>query len=267
MSSWEVVETVSDESLTCAVRRSTCRDSPLPEECEAVEVFDEGVESVEVEGGGDAVPAIDNGSGELSAGVKKNWMRKLSQHAKLQKLNLHRASLRHASVPDSAKETPSTAAALHFRLNFSKSSPFIEVPPSAGIETRTPPDDRRADDNAAGGHGNSKFKKVVHGMMRARDHADEPPSPPRRPQPHTAPPIVSRQDEHTLLNRVNKKLINYLRVVRTAVSDSAGDGNKGRRAMRLVRVIDLTSDNEVSVATITYAEYLTLGMWFYSFAF
>lgn len=187
-------------------------------------------------------------------------MRKLSQHAKLQKLNLHRASERHASAPDSVKDAPSTASAHHhFRLNFSKSSPFAEVPSAEGETPRTLPD-RRADAAGGGGgcHGNSnKFKKLVHGMMRSRDHgdADDPLSPPQ-----SAPPIVSRHDEPTLLNRVNKKLVNYLRVVRTAVSDSAGDGSKGRRGMRLVKVIDLTSDNEVSVTTMTHAEYLSLGM-------
>lgn len=266
-SSWELLETVPDESLTCAALRSTCKDPSLAEECEALDVFDEGVECAEAEGGGDAVPATDNGNSEPSVGGKMNyWMRKLSQHAKLQKLNMQRASQRHSSAPDSVKETPSTASAHHhFNLNFSRSSPLMVVPSAEG-ETRTSPVDRRADDTA----GNSKFKKLVHGMMRSRDQGDADDSSPPPPQrmPQTAPPNLSRQhDEHTLMNRVNKKLINYLKVVRTAVSDSAGDGNKGRRGMQLVKVIDLTSESEVSVTKMTYAEYLTLGTWFYCFAF
>lgn len=304
-SSWEFVDATSEKVHGSSVHSSeSLRKSSFPTEepecelgCDALEVFETGGEFVvpeSVDGCESAQCLEEAGSASESTDTpsvpagKMDWKRKLS-HPKHKKLTFQKTILRHSSAPACVVDT--------------KTSPRLS--PKWSKDSAQPNGSHfSVDTRLIVPHQNTgnmsprqleKFQPVTcstiasgsdHPELSDRTHVPVTPMtappmtappmtappmtvPPMTAPPMTAPPMTLRHNEPTLVDRMNRKLLNYLKVVRTLRPDKGFDDHgrnwsqRKRQESRVFQVNDLTSDSLVanpSVVTMNYAEYLALGM-------
>lgn len=288
LSSWEILHDTSSEpiheSAACS-SESLCKSSFPVEECElgcdALEVFEMGGESVVLEStdiGGECVHCVETaGSASESTDTspvpagKMDRMKRLSHPKHKKKLTVPKTILRHCSAPEymnAAKTSPqpdpkrSRTSAQPNGSHISSDSSRSSRPPLTVPHENT--------GNISPRH-LDKFQPMMHGTVAGGsddpDLGDLSEVKAHMPvTPMTAPPLTFRHNEPTLMDRMNRKLLNYLKVVRTLKDKGTNDRNWSRKRQldaRVIQVIDLTSDSLVasaSVGSMTYAEYLALGM-------
>lgn len=297
-SSWEFVDATSEPVHGSSVRSSeSLRKSSFPTEepecelgCDALEVFETGGESVVPESvdGCESAHCLEEADSaskctDTVPGGKMDWIRKLS-HPKHKKLTVQKTILRHCSAPASVVDTKTSPrlspkwskdSAQPNGSHFSVDTPLIVPHQNTGnisprqLEKLQPV----TCSTIASGSDHPELSDRTHmpvtPMTAPPMSAPPMTAPPMTAPPMTAPPMTLRHNEPTLVDRMNRKLLNYLKVVRTLRPDKGFDDHarnwsrRKRQESRVFQVNDLTSDSLVanpSVITMNYTEYLALGM-------